>query len=95
MCIRDRFRNKPAEVFSGKEKIVYKKIQLKNICLLIAILLFFFDIVYRRLNLDYRKLLAKIPVKKIKTFYEKRKDEKVIVIEKKVDREVKMCIRDR
>ena len=86
--VNGKFINKASEVFTGKEKIAYKKIQLKNICLLIAILLFFFDIVYRRLNLDYRKLLAKIPIKKVKSFYEKRKDKKVVVVEKKVDKEV-------
>lgn len=86
--VNGKFINKASEVFTGKEKIAYKKIQLKNICLVIAILLFFFDIVYRRLNLDYRKLLAKIPIKKVKSFYEKRKDKKVVVVEKKVDKEV-------
>ena len=70
--VNGKFINKTSEVFTGKEKIAYKKIQLKNICLILAILLFFFDIVYRRLNLDYRKLLAKIPIKKMKIFYEKR-----------------------
>ncbi len=45
------------EVFEGKLKKEYKKINLTNSLLILALILFLFDIVYRRLNLDFSKYI--------------------------------------
>ena len=51
------FINKPEEVFEGKLEKEYKKINLTNLHLMLSLILFFFDIVYRRLNLDFSKYI--------------------------------------
>lgn len=63
------FINKVEEVFKGKLEKEYKKINLTNSLLIIALFLFLFDIAYRRLNLDfsrYFKIKDKNKVKNIK-----------------------------
>lgn len=56
------FINKPEEVFEGKLQREYKKINLTTPLIIISILLFMLDIVYRRLNIDLVR------------FFKKRKD---------------------
>lgn len=51
------FINKPEEVFEGKLKKEYKKINLTNPLLILGLILFLLDIVYRRLNLDFSKYI--------------------------------------
>ena len=51
------FINKPKEVFEGKLKKEYKKINLTNPLLILGLILFLLDIVYRRLNLDFSKYI--------------------------------------
>ena len=51
------FINKPEEVFEGKLEKEYKKINLTNLLLILALILFLFDIAYRRLNLDFSKYI--------------------------------------
>lgn len=60
---RGNFINKAEEVFNGKLDKEYKKINLTNILLLIALALFFCDIVYRRFNLDFTKLMKKTNIR--------------------------------
>lgn len=56
------FINKPEEVFEGKLQREYKKINLTTPLIIISILLFMLDIVYRRINIDLVR------------FFKKRKD---------------------
>ena len=51
------FINKPEEVFVGKLEKEYKKINLTNLLLILSLVLFLFDIAYRRLNLDFSKYI--------------------------------------
>ena len=49
------FINKPEEVFEGKLKKEYKKINLTNPLLILGLILFLLDIVYRRLKLTRKR----------------------------------------
>lgn len=51
------FINKAEEVFEGKLENEYKKINLTNPFLILSLILFLFDIAYRRLNLDFSKYI--------------------------------------
>lgn len=55
-----KFIDTVKDVFEGELKISYKKINLTNILLIISLFLFLFDIVYRRLSLDFSKYIIKI-----------------------------------
>jgi uncharacterized membrane protein len=69
------FITKAEEVFQGKLEKDYKKVNLTNPLLLIALILFLIDIAYRRLNLDFTRLFIKKKKDKIKK--EKAKKEKI------------------
>ncbi|WP_234885170.1 VWA domain-containing protein, partial [Clostridium tarantellae] len=66
----------PEEVFTDNIKKSYRKINLTIATLIIALILFFFDIVYRRLNLNINKYLLNFNSKKqvIKDSYDNKKD---------------------
>lgn len=57
--VSGRFINKPKEVFDSKVQGEYKIFNLSNICLILAIILFLLDIVYRRLNLNFESYINK------------------------------------
>ena len=79
------FINKPEEVFEGKLEKEYKKINLTNLLLILALILFLFDIAYRRLNLDFSKYI-KIGIRnKKKKTNEKNFVKKELAVEKEVD----------
>ena len=79
------FINKPEEVFVGKLEKEYKKINLTNLLLILALILFLFDIAYRRLNLDFSKYI-KIGIRnKKKKTNEKNFVKKELAVEKEVD----------
>ena len=79
------FINKPEEVFEGKLEKEYKKINLTNLLLILALILFLFDIAYRRLNLDFSKYI-KIGIRnKKKKTNEKNFVNKELAVEKEVD----------
>ncbi|BCZ48494.1 VWA domain-containing protein [Clostridium gelidum] len=61
--VKGSFINKPKEVFIGDLKSSYKPINLTVPVLIIAILLFLFDITYRRLNLDFKKYFHKFKIR--------------------------------
>ena len=58
--VNGKFINNSKDVFKGELKEAYKKINLSNIFLIFALVLFFLDIVYRRLNLDFSKYFKKV-----------------------------------
>lgn len=60
---KGEFIRVPSEVFTGESKNSYKKINLTTTLLVFAMLLFFFDIIYRRLNLDFNKYFSKLNFK--------------------------------
>lgn len=74
--VKGIFINLPKDVFNGELKLAYKKINLTNIALVIALILFFLDIVYRRLNLDFSKYFKKKKPEKDKPKKFKIKEEK-------------------
>ena len=79
------FINKPEEVFEGKLEKEYKKINLTNLLLILALILFLSDIAYRRLNLDFSKYI-KIGIRnKKKKTNEKNFVKKELAVEKEVD----------
>jgi uncharacterized membrane protein len=57
------FINKTKDVFKGELKSNYKPVNLTIVALVAAILLFFLDIAYRRLNLDLKKYFDKFKFK--------------------------------
>ena len=61
--VKGSFINKPKEVFKGEFKSSYKPINLTVPALIMAILLFLFDITYRRLNLDLKKYSDKFKIR--------------------------------
>lgn len=61
--VKGTFINKPKDVFKGELKSNYKPINLTIPALITAILLFFLDIAYRRLNLDIKKYFNKFKEK--------------------------------
>lgn len=61
--VNGSFINKPKEVFAGELKSSYKPMNLTIPALVIAIFLFLFDIVYRRLNLDLKKYIEVFRIK--------------------------------
>ena len=61
--VKGSFINKPKEVFQGEFKSSYKPINLTVPALIVAILLFLFDIAYRRLNLDLEKYFNKFKIR--------------------------------
>lgn len=61
--VKGTFINKPKDVFKGELKSNYKPINLTIPALVAAILIFFLDIAYRRLNLDLKKYFNKIKLK--------------------------------
>ena len=76
------FINKPEEVFEGKLEKEYKKINLTNLLLILALILFLSDIAYRRLNLDFSKYI-KIGIRnKKKKTNEKNFVKKELAVEK-------------
>ncbi|GAB6169839.1 VWA domain-containing protein [Clostridium carnis] len=76
------FINKPEEVFIGNLEKEYKKINLTTPLLILSIMLFMLDITYRRLNLDFIKLIKKKNKNlKLKENAEKPKEFKVNKIE--------------
>ena len=79
------FINKPEEVFEGKLEKEYKKINLTNLLLILALILFLFDIAYRRLNLDFSKYIKMdIRNKKMKV-NENSFGKEELAVEKEVD----------
>lgn len=70
---KGKFINTPEEVFSTKLNKEYKKINLTNILLVLSIILFMLDIVYRRLNLDFIKIFTN----KNKTLKKKNKEKEI------------------
>ena len=76
------FINKPEEVFEGKLEKEYKKINLTNLLLILALILFLFDIAYRRLNLDFSKYIKLNIRNNKKKVNEKNFLKKDIVVEK-------------
>ena len=70
-----KFINNSKDVFKGELKEAYKKINLSNIFLIFALVLFFLDIVYRRLNLDFSKYFKKVKNSSQNNKKEKSKDE--------------------
>lgn len=84
------FINKVEEVFEGKLEKEYKKINLTNPLLIIALFLFLFDIAYRRLNLDfsrYFKIKDKNKVKNIKA-KEKNVAKDELAVEKEISNNI-------
>jgi len=73
--VNGKFINNPKDAFKGELKEAYKKINLSNIFLIFALVLFFLDIVYRRLNLDFSKYFKKLKNSSEKNKKEKSKDE--------------------
>lgn len=73
--VNGKFINNSKDVFKGELKEAYKKINLSNIFLIFALVLFFLDIVYRRLNLDFSKYFKKIKNSSENNKKEKSKDE--------------------
>lgn len=73
--VNGKFINNPKDAFKGELKEAYKKINLSNIFLIFALVLFFLDIVYRRLNLDFSKYFKKIKNSSENNKKEKSKDE--------------------
>ena len=76
------FINKPEEVFQGKLEKEYKKINLTNLLLILALILFLFDIAYRRLNLDFSKYIKMNTRNKKKKVNEKSFLKEEIIVEK-------------
>ena len=74
-AVNGKFINNSKDVFKGELKEAYKKINLSNIFLIFALVLFFLDIVYRRLNLDFSKYFKKIKNSSENNKKEKSKDE--------------------
>ena len=73
--VNGKFINNSKDVFKGELKEAYKKINLSNIFLIFALVLFFLDIVYRRLNLDFSKYFKKVKNSSQNNKKEKSKDE--------------------
>ena len=73
--VSGKFINNSKDVFKGELKEAYKKINLSNIFLIFALVLFFLDIVYRRLNLDFSKYFKKVKNSSQNNKKEKSKDE--------------------
>ena len=73
--VNGKFINNSKDVFKGELKEAYKKINLSNIFLIFALVLFFLDIVYRRLNLDFSKYFKKVKNSSENNKKEKSKDE--------------------
>ena len=73
--VNGKFINNSKDVFKGERKEAYKKINLSNIFLIFALVLFFLDIVYRRLNLDFSKYFKKVKNSSQNNKKEKSKDE--------------------
>ena len=73
--VNGKFINNSKDVFKGELKEAYKKINLSNIFLIFALVLFFLDIVYRRLNLDFLKYFKKVKNSSQNNKKEKSKDE--------------------
>lgn len=80
--VNGSFINNSKDVFKGELKEAYKKINLTNIFLILALILFFLDIVYRRLNLDFTKYLKKLKNKK-----PSKNKEKITIIEEEESKE--------
>lgn len=74
-AVNGKFINNSKDVFKGELKEAYKKINLSNIFLIFALVLFFLDIVYRRLNLDFLKYFKKVKNSSQNNKKEKSKDE--------------------
>ena len=68
------FINKVEEVFVGKLEKEYKKINLTNPLLIIALFLFLFDVAYRRLNLDFSRYINRKNKGSVKKDKAKAKD---------------------
>ena len=69
----------------GKLEKEYKKINLTNLLLILALILFLFDIAYRRLNLDFSKYIKMdIRNKKMKV-NENSFGKEELAVEKEVD----------
>lgn len=79
--VKGTFINLPKDVFGGELKLAYKKINITNIVLVIALMLFFLDIVYRRLNLDFSKYFKKNKFREDKPKKVKINSEKKNIIE--------------
>lgn len=80
------FINKVEEVFEGKLEKEYKKINLTNPLLIIALFLFLFDIAYRRLNLDFSRYFKIKDRNKVKNI--KAKEKNVAKDELAVEKEI-------
>ena len=86
MKLKRSFINKVEEVFEGKLEKEYKKINLTNPLLIIALFLFLFDIAYRRLNLDFSRYFKIKDRNKVKNI--KAKEKNVAKDELAVEKEI-------